>query len=75
MVFILAQTSLTSYFSEMRLYWWSQRKNAPETEPRVLQTVHSKPFAVGEHFQNICLSFGWLKGKGFLKCWVLKLET
>ena len=69
---MLAQTSLTSYFSKLHLYWWSQRKNAPETEPRILQTGQSKPFAVGERFENICPCFGWLKGKGFLKCWVLK---
>lgn len=72
MVFILAQTSLTSCFSKTHLYWWSQRKNASETEPRILQTGHSKPFAVGEHFQNICPCFDWLKGQGFLKCSVLK---
>lgn len=67
MVFIPAQTGLTSYFSKTCLYWWSQRKNAPETEPRILQTGHSNPFAVGEHFQNIRPCFGWLKGKAFLK--------
>lgn len=72
MIFILAQTSPTSYFSKTHLYWWSQRKNAYETEPRILQTGHSKPFGVGEHFQNIHPCFGWLKRKGFLKCSVLK---
>lgn len=71
MVFILAQASLTLYFSKTHLYWWSRRKKAPETEPVILQTGHSKLFAVGEHFQNICLCFGWLKGKRFQKCWVL----
>lgn len=71
MVFILAQASLTLYFSKTHLYWWSRRKKAPETEPMIFQTGHSKLFAVGEHFQNICLCFGWLKGKRFQKCWVL----
>lgn len=55
----------------MHLCWWSQKKNAPETGTRILQTGHSKPFAVGEDTQNICQYFGWLR-KRFLKCWVHK---
>lgn len=72
MVFIPALTGLTSYFSKTCLHWWSQRKNASETQPKILQTGYSNPFAIGEHFQNICPCFGWLKRKAFLKYWVLK---
>lgn len=42
----------------MHLFWWSQKKNAPESGTRIL---HSKPFAVGEDTENI---FSALVGGG-----------